>query len=494
MKYLIQTIIIVFVFTTIQYAQVNVQSSTGNVSIGSLSAGAQKLNLYGSMNIRHPNTTGLGFMRFANSANTQLGYMQFTNPTNLNNVDFQIETDYGDIEIDAKQELRFLVNDAVTAEIRSTGMYLKNNDFLGWDEGSTRKAYALYNGTDLFFVNDEVNGDIIISAEDRLTFRTFNTDRFTVLSNGNFGIGTTAPHEKLTVNGNVALPAGNIYGFHESGVYKAGLAYNGVDMYLINEEQSGILSLASKRYVGISTNGVEHMRVDLAGNVGINQTAPTERLHVNGGIRLGNNVGTANGTIRFNGSDLQGRVGNSWVSLTASGGGGGLWNNTGNNVFYTSGNVGIGTNSPAHKLQVNGNIGMTGEILGVSDVRTKKNIKNIETALDKINSLRAVSYEFNDAHQLEFPEGMQLGFIAQELEAVLPDLVSVSAISNIDEDEAMQLKGINYIQMIPLLTKAIQEQETKMQMQSQQLQQQQEMLDKQAKLIETLLSNIAEDK
>lgn len=492
MKYIIYTIIILCSLTTDQFAQVNVQSSTGNVSIGSLSSGSHKLTLYGPMSIRHPNTSQLGFIRFANSSNTQLGYMQFTNPSSVSNVDFQIETDYGDIEIDAKSELRFLINDAVTAEIRTNGMYLKSNDFLGWDEGTTRKAYSLYNGLDLYFVNDEVNGDIVISAEDRLTFRTFNTDRFTVLSNGNFGIGTTAPNQKLTVNGNIAITPGNSLGYYESNVLKAGVAFNGTDMFMTNLD--GAATIIGETYVAMDVNGVEHMRVALNGNVGINQTAPTERLHVNGGIRLGNNVGTANGTIRFNGTDLQGRVGGSWVSLTAAGGGGGLWSNSGSNAYYTSGNVGIGTSNPAHRLQVNGDIGMTGEILGVSDVRTKKNIKTIDTAMDKINSLRAVSYEFNDKHGLDMPEGNQLGFIAQELETVLPELVSVSAIANTTENGEIQLKGINYMQMIPLLTKAIQEQDTKISEQGQQIQQQQEMLDKQAKMIDTLLLQVADRK
>ncbi len=488
MKYFIQTILIVFGCTTGQFAQVNVTSSTGNVSIGSLASGSHKLTLYGPMSLRHPNTTDLGFIRFANSSNSQLGFMQFTNPANINDVDFQIETDFGDIEIDAKQELRFLVNDAVTAEIRSNGMYLKSSDYLGWDEGATRKAYMYYNGQNLFLENDEIGGDVTLDAEGRITFNIDDSNRMVIDEVGNVGIGTTSPHQKFTVNGNVALGAGNSYGFYESSVLKAGVAFNGTDMFMTNLD--GAATIIGETHVAMNVNGVEHMRVALSGNVGINQVAPTERLHIDGGIRLGNAVGNANGTIRFNGSDLQGRVGGTWVSLTAAGGG--LWGNSGNNAFYTAGNVGIGTSSPAHKLQVNGDIGMTGEIIGVSDVRTKKEINAIGRALETLNSLKPVSYTFDATNfdELDLPEGKQFGFIAQELEAVLPELVSTSTSLTDQGGKSTSLKGINYIQLIPLLTQAIQDQHALIQQQEEELDIHANLLAEQTKQIKDIQAQL----
>ena len=59
-------------------------------------------------------------------------------------------------------------------------------------------------------------------------------------------------------------------------------------------------------------------------NVGIGVDSPVEKLEVNGGIKLGNNVSTAPGTIRWNEfkRDFEGYNGNNWVSLT---GGKGAW-------------------------------------------------------------------------------------------------------------------------------------------------------------------------
>ena len=53
-------------------------------------------------------------------------------------------------------------------------------------------------------------------------------------------------------------------------------------------------------------------------NVGIGTTDPTEKLHVNGGVLIGNTTATTNGTIRWTGSDFEGRKGGAWVTLAAT--------------------------------------------------------------------------------------------------------------------------------------------------------------------------------
>lgn len=47
------------------------------------------------------------------------------------------------------------------------------------------------------------------------------------------------------------------------------------------------------------------------------------------------------------------------ITLSATGGGGGVWSVNGNNAYYTAGNVGVGTSSPAHRLSVSGGPGWT---------------------------------------------------------------------------------------------------------------------------------------
>ncbi len=70
------------------------------------------------------------------------------------------------------------------------------------------------------------------------------------------------------------------------------------------------------------------------GDVGVGTSTPTEKLDVDGGIKVGNTTNTNAGTIRYNGSDLQGYVGGSWSSLTSAGGGGGVWTESGGEASY----------------------------------------------------------------------------------------------------------------------------------------------------------------
>jgi len=51
------------------------------------------------------------------------------------------------------------------------------------------------------------------------------------------------------------------------------------------------------------------------GNVGIGTTTPTAKLEVAGAIKIGDTAGLADGTIRYTGSDFEGRVAGAWASL-----------------------------------------------------------------------------------------------------------------------------------------------------------------------------------
>jgi hypothetical protein len=67
-------------------------------------------------------------------------------------------------------------------------------------------------------------------------------------------------------------------------------------------------------------------------------------------------------------------------------------------------------------------------------------------------------------------QGLQLGLIAQEVEALVPELVSTAK-------DAEQTKGLNYIGLVPVTIKAIQEQQTQIEGQQRQIQQQQSQID-----------------
>jgi hypothetical protein len=119
--------------------------------------------------------------------------------------------------------------------------------------------------------------------------------------------------------------------------------------------------------------------------------------------------------------------------------------------------VGIGTENPAYKLDVVGDINASANVRAAgtaltSDARLKRNIQPLTNALDVVQQLRPVSYEKRADLQSNDYSMKQMGFIAQELESVLPNSVQT-------DKSADAIKSVDYISIIPVLTKALQEQQ-----------------------------------
>jgi len=113
-----------------------------------------------------------------------------------------------------------------------------------------------------------------------------------------------------------------------------------------------------------------------------------------------------------------------------------------------NGEVGIGTTNPSTALDVIGNVRATGYIT-TSDARLKTNVCEIDGALDKVRALRGVSFDWDRERLPEAEECRQLGFLAQEVREVLPDVVR--------EDDEGGL-AVAYTQLVPVLVEALKEQ------------------------------------
>lgn len=132
----------------------------------------------------------------------------------------------------------------------------------------------------------------------------------------------------------------------------------------------------------------------------------------------------------------------------------------------TTGRVGINDISPSYALELPNNaLATVGQARAqdwdtYSDMRVKSNIKTIESAVETIKHLNPVSYRH---HSSTFDGGdltvnknnytENVGFLAQEVYEVLPTAVEKPA------DENEDLWAMSYDKIIPLLTKAIQEQQ-----------------------------------
>ncbi len=115
----------------------------------------------------------------------------------------------------------------------------------------------------------------------------------------------------------------------------------------------------------------------------------------------------------------------SGIAAVTGGGGIGVFgsaNGPGTGVY------GSNANTAGFAGYFNGNVIATGTITpGSSDARLKKDVKSLEGALDKLLQLRGVTYQWKDPAEHGNQAGTQRGFIAQDVEKVLPEWIGTDA-------------------------------------------------------------------
>jgi hypothetical protein len=220
--------------------------------------------------------------------------------------------------------------------------------------------------------------------------------------------------------------------------------------------------LPAANSVGISTNGTERVRIDSSGNFMVGTTSAQGVITA---TATGSNVGIYATAVNTHGVfSLVSNTGYGFYgrSLSASYGGA-IGFDSNNTVYGILGYTGYG-------LLTNASININGTIY-TSDRRLKENDQNITNALSKVMQFRAVSFDWKADSSRGIQKGgvvPDYGFIAQEVESILPDLVystttparpaeMTSPISI--EEQLGEYKGIDYSRFVPFLTAAIQEQQ-----------------------------------
>lgn len=207
------------------------------------------------------------------------------------------------------------------------------------------------------------------------------------------------------------------------------------------------------RNVGSSVNPDQvstRFLIDGTGNVGVNSTAPSHRLTVNGDIALeSNNTSlffrdTAGTRPSFTVSTSNDFIFN---STNASGGNRSIWRvnqRNSSSPFLIDVPTTVSGN-----LTVNGAIFATGDVTAytTSDRRLKDNIKPISSALTKLDRINGVEFDWNSELQSNYT-GHDIGVLAQEIEEIIPEAV-------ITREDGY--KAVRYEKVIPLLLQAVKE-------------------------------------
>ncbi|MCF6182598.1 tail fiber domain-containing protein [Lutibacter sp.] len=287
------------------------------------------------------------------------------------------------------------------------------------------------------------------------TFQVGNIGNSTFrVANGNVGIGTDAPSEKLQiVGGNIQLDEGQGIRINNTGSYSTfktvGANTN------ITSFSGGNINLSTSPYLGYAGGGsLTRLTVGSNGNVGIGTITPTSKLDVNGVLRASGNTWPTTGAgveIAYDpskcgeavvGGCLSYGVGyvqtydrdtNTWKDLSI--GASSLRPLSDN---FTS--LGTYNRRWIKVYAVNGTI-------QTSDRRLKKEINNINYGLNTVMKLRPVTYKWKKGNQ-----DVNLGLIAQEVQKLIPEMVDVGT-------DKKQTLGLKYTELIPVLIKGMQEQQ-----------------------------------
>jgi hypothetical protein len=250
-------------------------------------------------------------------------------------------------------------------------------------------------------------------------------------STGNVGIGTTTPNANSGTSLVVYDSSTPRFRLTNSTTGQAagdGAELNlfGSDFYIENREAANIV---------IYNNGAERMRIDSSGNLLVGTTTEEGRITIRGDA-CGGYIGSITNANLSNCNPAHGLIFRAGFNGSASG----------SNYFSFR----RPDNTVTGSITQNG--GTTVSFTTSSDYRLKDNINPMTGALDKVSSLKPVTYTWKE----DGSAGQ--GFIAHELAEVVPDCV-VGEKDAVDFEGNPQYQGIDTSFLVATLTAAIQEQQ-----------------------------------
>jgi len=303
---------------------------------------------------------------------------------------------------------------------------LANGDVgIGTTSPSARLGVVGAGGASLF-VDFSAGGNTIYDATNHI-FRSNSggSERMRIASDGNVGIGTTTMTRNFNVGGSNPAVGMNLNNTGTSG-----------RSYSIMSTNSSASTVGSLAFFD-DTAGAYRMVIDSSGNLLVGTTSAAGILTVNqtdAGARTISASSPASYAATMFRSDSVTAAGTGWYHLYGSSS-----SSTVNNIFiYGNGNIQNANNSYG----------------AISDIKLKENIVDATPKLDKLMQVKVRNYNLKG----EYEQHKQIGVIAQELETVFPSLIEETQDRGVgDELLETTTKSVKYSVFVPMLIKALQE-------------------------------------
>jgi hypothetical protein len=265
---------------------------------------------------------------------------------------------------------------------------------------------------------------------------TNGSERLTVDSSGNVGIGTSSPLAKLDIK----------FATDKHALFLASASYsNGADLVATNDAGTEIALGLGGNTVRFYTGSTERARIDSSGNLLVGTTSAFNVSGV-GSIHCFSTGSAGNWATAIRNSNASQPWG---LAVSFSG----AAPNTTNNAFYWAADSGntrfiVYSNGGVWNYQANN--------ANISDRREKTNFAPAGEYLSKICAIPVQTFNYIDQN-MEEDGGLTLGVVAQDVQAVAPELVVETNIGTPDEPK-MRL-SIYQTDLQYALMKCIQEQQ-----------------------------------
>jgi len=297
------------------------------------------------------------------------------------------------------------------------------------------------------------SGDNISSGQLNL-FLGWESGSYTNTGSRNVFIGPLTGHKNSNGFGNIFI--GNEAGFHNANIDSSACVSTEGDYNVYIGYGSGkhLTKGRYNTYIGYASgaSGLIGEFNTFIGNQAGNQNAGTNNVYLGvkaGEVNRGGNnnvmIGNYAGYLSGDGSD------NVFIGYQAG------YSQSGSDRLYIANNSGTPLiygefNTPM--VRIIGDLDVTGGYIKVSDVQLKTNLIPFESGLEKIQLLTAYYFHWNEEaiQNFKLKDKQQIGLNAQDVEKVLPQLVST---------DSNGYKSIDYLKLTPVLVEAIKEQQQK---------------------------------